>query len=542
MKQVPGGRYRDGIWTCPVSWASVRIVRGIFGDDLKVDDTVAQWLWHEYENRVQVAMADRGKAMDPSLEVQYSHVQGLYPYQGTGSRFLTSAQSSGLFDDPGTGKTVQAIETLEELDAYPALIVCPKTAKPTWRREFSRWAPHRDVVAVDGGAGQRRKLLEEEHDVYIVSWDGLRIHSRLASYGSVRLSDEEKKPKELNRHWAAVVADEAHRAISPKAKQTRALWAVGATADHRFPLTGTPINDSPADFWSLLHFISPEEWPSRSKYIDRYCAVSTNMWGSIDIYGLKPSTEAEFHQLTETRFLRRPKALVLPWLPDKTYETWDVEMLPAQARAYKQFEKDMVADLESGTGLALDNLSLSTRLVQLASATLDVTEDGGLRMTKPSSKIDALMDLLEDMNDEPLVVFAASRQLIELASTALSEKDISHSMIVGGQSELAREGAELDFMAGRVRAILMTFGAGSESITLTRADTICRLQRSWSFRENKQSEDRIHRPGLDSNKALIIDFVAPGTVESEQQLAALDEKAARMEEIVRDRRALLKLS
>jgi SNF2 family DNA or RNA helicase len=173
---------------------------------------------------------------------------------------------------------------------------------------------------------------------------------------------------------------------------------------------------------------------------------------------------------------------------------------------------------------------------------MDLNEEGKLRMVRPSPKVDALIELLEDMNGEPLIVFAASRQLIELASETLWEHDVVHNKIVGGMSDAARGAAELDFQEGRVRAILMTYGAGSESITLTRADTICRMQRSWAHRENLQAIDRFHRPGQESDKCLIVDFVTPGTVEDDQQMASLEEKAERMEEIVRDRRALLRKS
>ena len=130
-----------------------------------------------------------------------------------------------LTDDMGTGKSVQAIELLEQDNMYPALIVCPKSAKGGWRREFAKWAPHRDVVAVNGTAPQRKKILSVPHDVYIMTWESLRYHSRLAPHGSIRLKrcvdcgggDPTVKPavcekhlKELNlMEFHAVVADEA---------------------------------------------------------------------------------------------------------------------------------------------------------------------------------------------------------------------------------------------------------------------------------------------------------------------------------------------
>lgn len=163
MKEIPGAKFRDGHWTAPISWPTCAVVNKIL-TDVQFSNDVHAWLWTEHRTRIEPALTARKLAMDPSESVP-SAVEGLYPYQTTGSAFLANAGAAGCFDDPGTGKTVQAITALEELpDAYPVLVVCPKTAKATWSREFARWAPHRDVVRIDGGAGLRRKLLEEEHD------------------------------------------------------------------------------------------------------------------------------------------------------------------------------------------------------------------------------------------------------------------------------------------------------------------------------------------------------------------------------------------
>jgi SNF2 family DNA or RNA helicase len=496
------------------------------------------WLWDEYEDRIEPATEAHDWAMNPRNDADGNEL--LYPYQRTGTLFLLEAlNGAALTDEPGTGKTAHAIELLEQDDLYPALIVMPKSAKSGWLREFQKWAPHRDVVSVNGSAVQRRKLLEETHDVFFITWESLRIHSRLAPYGSVRLTAEERVPKELNRHWGAVVADEAHRGVDPKAKQTRALWAVGANADYRLALTGTPIANSPADFWSILHFIAPHEWPSKTKFIERYCLQMYNASGYLDVTGLQSNHAEEFHSLVKVRHLRRPKELVLPWLPTKVYETIDVEMTTPQKKAYRELQKSLIADVDGGTVLTLDPLSLLTRLTQAACATLSI-DDGKVVLSNPSSKVDALVELMKDMGDDPIVVFALSRQLIELAATRLEKEKISFSKIVGGQSDLVRFSEENAFYDGTSRAILLTLGAGSEALTLTRASTTCFMQRSWSMVQNKQAEDRTHRPGQDAEKVLIIDMVAPDTVE-ESQWSVLQGKSGMLEEITQDRQAMLRV-
>ncbi len=539
VHELPGYRYHNQVTTCAVSWPALKILHDLFPDRLDIGDALSEWAWSESFERVEPATAAHDWAMDPRNDADGN--PAMYPYQRTGSLFLLEAfDGAALTDEMGTGKTVQTIELLEQEELYPALIVCPKSAKTGWRREFAKWAPKRDVVMVNGTATQRRKLLEEEHDVYCVTWESLRTHSRLAPYGSVRLNEDEKTPKELNRHWAAVVADEAHRGIDPKAKQTRALWAIGADAEYRAALTGTPIANSPADFWSILHFVAPHEWPSKQKFIDRYCLTMYNAWGGLDITGLRHEHKEEFHSLVKTRHLRRPKDLVLPWLPAKVYETIDVEMSPTQKKAYNSLKKDLIADVENGTVLALDPLSLLTRLTQAACATLSLDEDGKVVMQNPSSKVDALVELLSDMGDDPLVVFAQSRQLIELAAQRLDKEKIPYSKIVGGQSDLVRESEENAFHEGVSRVIMATLSAGSEALTLTEASTVCFMQRSWSMIQNAQAEDRVHRPGQEASKVLIIDMITPDTVE-EDQLAVLQDKSGMLAEITQDRQAMLRV-
>ena len=548
VREIPGVKHIDDRWQVPVSWPTLITMRSIFGDRLDIGPTLADWAWFDYEHRVQLVASARERAFDPEAKsvLDFPGQPDLYPFQRTGVEFMLVSRGCILADEMGTGKTAQAIAAIDhrlhrpdgaEMD--PILVIAPKSAKAGWIREFKRWAPHFNVVSVGGSAARRRKALEEEADVLVVHWDALRLHSRLARYGSVRLLPGENVPKELNRPWAAVIADEAHRALNPKAKQTRALWAIGDSAEVRYALTGTP-GITPDQLWALLRFVAPSEWPSKSHFVDRYCLTMPNVYGGTEILGLNPAHKDEFHSLIDLRLLRRPKKLVLPWLPPKVYERRDVEMSPKQAKAYKQFKEGMMADLDNGIGVALDPLSVLGRLTQLASSCATINDEGKIRLCAPSTKVDALVELLEDLGPaEPLVVFAFSSQLINLAAERLTKEKIPHAMIIGGMTEIARWTAEQDFQEGRVRVLLMTFGAGSESLTLTRAKYICYLQRSWKYEHNVQADDRIHRAGQMADHVTYIDLVAPDTVEEAMQWA-LTQNERTFQEIVRDKETLRK--
>lgn len=371
----------------------------------------------------------------------------------------------------------------------------------------------------------------------------------------------ERCPRDLNEiPWTTIFADEAHRAKEPTAKQTRALWALRTDATKiRFPLTGTPIADTPDDYWSLLHFIDEKAWPVRSKWVDRYCLQSFNPFGGMNIVGLKPETRNEFFASTDPYIRRMPKSLVLSQLPPKVYTTRHVDMSPKQQRAYAAMKKDMIARLDdTGAGerlVAPDPLVQLTRLSQFASSYAELVEvevrdpatglmvvKTEVRLTDPSNKVDELVEILEEVRGKPIGVFAQSRQLIELASKRLEKLGIRHGLIVGGQTVGERQYSIDRFQRGELPAVLATVGAGGVGITLTRADTCVFMQRSWSMIENAQAEDRFHRIGSEIHESIqIIDLISPGTIEETQRLS-LSAKGDRMQEVTRDadilRRAL----
>lgn len=464
----------------------------------------------------------------------------LWPHQRTGADFLVASQGAILEDVMGLGKSATMITALEAQEAYPALVVCPNSVKRVWVDQYATWAPHRKVVMIHGGAGQRRKQLEEEADVYVINWEGLRTHSRIGGYGSIKLSDAEKVPKELNRPWEAVVADEAHRALKPKAKQTRALWAVGASSKLRYAMTGTPIDGHTESLWSLLHFVAPDEWPSRTKFIDRYCLMSWNTFGGLEVIGLQPTKAEELHRLIAPRTLRRPKA----WLnlPEKLPPiTRYAELTPKQRKAYKEFEKEYVAEVDGGMVMSFSPMTAAGRLNQLSSASFEVNEDGETKMCLPSNKIEVLLEVLEELGDAPAVVFMASAQLLRLTAQKLIDEKITVSCVVGGQNEYERQSQIDAFTEGLNRVILITYGAGSEGLDglQKQCSTQIFLQRSWSMIENVQAGDRLHRGGQ-TDPVTSIDIVAPETVE-ESQVLAVQSKGDRLEEIVQDHGALRKM-
>jgi SNF2 family DNA or RNA helicase len=572
-KSLPGASFDGSIskWKVPVSWSACLALRSTFKDELVLGDALRAWASNERAVRIDPAMALR------DLEVLPDDVTGnedLFPHQRAGVKYLATAKRALLADEPGLGKTAQAIRGLKEIQengesVFPAMIVCPNTLKKNWQREFKRWWPEVKVQVISGTATQRRKQFDEQADIYVINWESLRTHSRLAPYGAIALArckackghDDrvtetrcEVHERELNRiDFKAVVADEMHRSKDPKSKQSRALFAASGNAEIRFALTGTPVANNVLDMWAILHWISPREFPTKSKWIDRMVDTMLNAFGGMMVLGLKPHMEDEFHKTVDPMMRRMLKARVLPWLPEIMNERRDVEMSTKQKKAYEQMRDNMIALLEGSSGgaetlVAPSVLTQTTRLLQFASSYAEITADektGEPRATlsAPSCKVDALMDDIKngDFGDDSVAVCAVSRQLLELLSEELDKAKIPHGMITGAQNEEERQQSIDDFQSGRTKWILFTDKAGGVGVTLTAARRLVMLQRPWSLVDHKQALDRVHRIGSEIHDSVVImDYVTEGTLE-ERVIQVLETKADNFEQIVRDKSKLLEL-
>ena len=565
VKGLPGSSWaaKEQVWRVPLSWSSCLALRNTFGESLVVGDALNEWAVNERSSRIDPAMTLR------ELE-EHEGDEDLFPHQRAGVAFLSVAKRALLADEPGLGKTAQAIRALKRMkeqgeDVFPALVVCPSTLKSNWEREFARWWPEVNVQVVRGTADKRRKQLLSESDVYVLNWESLRGHSRLSPYGSIALArcvacgghDEkvsenrcEVHIRELNEvDFKSVIADEIHRSKDPKSKQTRALWSATGNAEIRFALTGTPIANNVLDLWPILHWLSPANWPSKTKWTDRMVNLMINAFGAPLVLGLKPEREEEFRQTVNPYMRRMLKQRVLPWLPEVIHDRRDVEMPAKQKKAYEQMRDLMITQLEDGEILTAPGVLTQTlRLVQFANsyATLETDEATGeprVRLAEPSCKVDSLMADIGngDFEGESVAVCAVSRQLIELLSEAMTKAKIPHGLITGAQGELERQEAIDNFQAGRIKWILFTAQAGGVGVTLTAARRLIMLQRPWSLVDYKQALDRVHRIGSEIHDSIVVtDYITEASIE-DRIIKVLEQKSENFEEVVQDKAQLLSM-
>jgi SNF2 family DNA or RNA helicase len=545
-------------------------MRATFKDELQIGPLLNDWATNELTTRIQPTLALRD-----CTEYPYGDPD-LYWWQRSGAQFIAYGKRALIADDPGAGKTCTTIRGLAALqesgtNVFPILVVCPTAVKQSWAREFEHWWPGVTVQVVKGTVTQRRKQLATPAHVYVMNIESVRTHSRLAPYGStgmkkcIRHGGEDPKvtettcqvhDKELNKmNFGAVVLDEAHRCKDGKALQTRAIKAAAGDAQVRVALTGTPTANDVTDLWSILNFLHPDEFRSKTRWIDRYVETMQDAFGGYIVLGVKAEARAEFDGMLGPYMRRMSEDVILTFLPPIVYERRDCEMSPKQAKAYKAMKEDMIADLEDGgTLFAGSPMTQSARLIQFASAyaeveTVEETDEFGFPkikqkaiLTDPSAKLDAFMEDVESFGHESVAVMAVSRQLLELLSARLTKAKIPHGMVTGAQSEDERQEAIDLFQAGKIKFILFTAAAGGTGVTLTKARFLARLQIPFSFVDYKQTLRRVRRIGSEKlhENIIVIDYVTTDTLD-EHVFEVVAKKEENFEDVVKDRDSVLRM-
>lgn len=411
--------------------------------------------------------------------------------------------------DMGTGKTYMTMGELAKVGlTHNVLIVCPNSVKAVWEDAIKAWFPKREYLTLSGST--KRRIDYYGTGFLIVNWEALRLLPELAKID-----------------WDFVIADEAHKAKNRKAKMTRALKRIKAT--YKRALTGTPMINRPDELWSILNWLYPGKFRSYWWFYEEFVDYYTDDYGYRHVLG--PKNIERLHALLTPIMIRYRKQDVLPELPDKYYTTIRVDLDAKQRRAYDAMKRDSLAWLEQ---LPEDQplpaptvLAQLTRLRQFASAYCEIYDPKleydtanskhwttPVRMTEPSTKLDAMMEILSD-TDEPVVIFSQFKQLIKLAFARLNNTPGpfgSNCMFTGDTPERERGEMIKEFQEGKVRIFLVTTQAGGVGITLHRASTAIFLDKTWSPATNLQAEDRLHRIGQ-ANAVQIISIEANDTVD-----------------------------
>lgn len=459
--------------------------------------------------------------------------RGLRPYQ---VEFLTEKvayfKHTSTFDEMGLGKTVQCIAAdavrrkMRPKRTNKTLVVAPLTGViDQWVTEFNKWQPQLVVRRIN--PKKRYDLFAEEADVYIIHPEGLRLEKEIL--------------KELE--WRHFIFDECHRVKNRRAKTTEAAKEVGKSAEFRTGASGTPEENRPDELWSIFEWMYPNKatrveadlghWTQKLlnsywRFYDRFIDYYEDENGYDHVKGTK--NEEELRKLFGPLYIRRLKSDVAKDLPPKQYTKIEVELPPKQRRPYDEMKGQLLAWVgEKQNQPLIANIAIA-QMVRLQQFTLgygeivpktitrkngDVETVNELRLQEPSVKLDAMMDLLEDLGNAQAIVFSTSKQAINMAKIRLDNAKIPTSIITGDITDAIRRKHISDFQEGKTRVLVSTIRAGGVGMNLQNASNVIFLDRDWSPAKNMQAEDRSHRMGQ-KNPVNIYDIIAKKTIDQKK--------------------------
>ncbi len=446
-------------------------------------------------------MALTDKILNPS-RTEYVLPEGilaeLRPYQFTGYKWLKTLADNDLggilADDMGLGKTLQSIvyiaSGVKERKTH-SLIVCPTSLIYNWLDEIENFAPFVKALVISGAPAERQEAIEkyEAYDVLITSYPLIRRD--IGAYEKIEFD--------------TVFIDEAQFIKNDSSLNAKSVKRI--RAEHRFALTGTPIENSLSELWSIFDFIMPEYLNSHSKFVETYEKPI-----------LKEDQKAltDLHQHIEPFILRRMKKDVLTELPDKYETKMLTDMSEGQKLVYLSYLENIRSELhseieENGVEKSrMKILAALTRLRQICChpSTFIENYQGG------SGKLELLMEVIPEAiaNDHRILVFSQFTSMLRIIEGELKELDIPYFYLEGSTPTEDRNDYVKRFNAGEGKVFLISLKAGGTGLNLTGADTVIHYDPWWNPAVEDQATDRAYRIGQ-QNKVHVMKLITKGTIE-----------------------------
>jgi superfamily II DNA or RNA helicase len=442
-------------------------------------------------------------------------------YQKVGYRWLRTLDFLNfggiLADDMGLGKTLQVLALLqayreENPSPAPSVVVCPASLVLNWASEAARFTPELKTAALTGPASERAAMIAAagEVDLLITSYDQLK-------------RDIERY---LNLDFAYIVLDEAQFI---KNQNTLSAKSVKCLRGHtRLALTGTPIENTLAELWSIFDYLMPG-------YLKSYHHFRVKYESRIVKQGDNQAAE-QLRALVQPFILRRLKQDVLQELPEKTESNLLVSLGETQQKIYisalaqaREELADKLAAAAPGQGRIVV-LAALTRMRQICCDPALVYADykGG------SAKLDAALELIESciQSGHRILLFSQFTSMLRLIEARLQTHKIDYYTLEGSTPPSERLTLVNAFNHGGTPVFLISLKAGGTGLNLTGADVVIHFDPWWNISAQNQATDRAHRIGQ-TNPVQVFKMIAQGTVE-ERILQLQEKKAALAEAVIRE--------
>jgi superfamily II DNA or RNA helicase len=448
---------------------------------------------------------DFGMAVAEEMSPPLDLPDFLRPYQCDGVRWMVRLSGLGmggvLADDMGLGKTLQTLTYLSLMGGR-SLVVCPSSLVENWAAEANKWFPGMKVACY---VGSGREGLAEV-DLVITSYAILRIDAD-------RFRAEQ---------FQVAVIDEAQAIKNPEAQITKVVHNL--RAEHRFALSGTPVENSLQDLWSIMAFAFPGYLGPRKVFIDRFEKPLRT--------GSDPALARRLSRKLKPVVLRRLKSEVASDLPDRIELTRYCELTTKQKSIYQQILHESRNQIDAAADGQKRMVAL-TALLRLRQVCCDLRLLPHLEVSNQEAgvKLAEFESLVEEAvaGGHRVLVFSQFVQLLQGIVPILIEKQWDYCYLDGATK---RRGEVVErFQEGKAPVFLISLKAGGVGLNLTAADTVIHLDPWWNPAVEAQATDRAHRIG---QKKVVTSYklITRGTVE--EKIIALQEEKKKLLEAVLD--------
>ena len=428
---------------------------------------------------------------DADYEVAKTVRANLRSYQKTGYRWLRTMANYGfggiLADDMGLGKTLQVVtliasekaEAVETVEMKPSLVVCPTSLTLNWESEIAKFAPDLKTLVLMGSVDERKALMDEamNYDVVITSYELLKRD--IENYDELE--------------FRFCIADEAQYIKNANTLNAKALKMI--KSEVQFALTGTPIENSLAELWSIFDFIMPG-------YLFTYTHFKRDFETPI-VKSQDEVTTARLKKMIAPFIMRRLKKDVLKELPDKTETVIYNTMEDMQRKLYTAHLAEAKQEIEQelktrGAGRShIKMLALLTRLRQLCCHPALYLQD----YNEGSGKLAQCMELVRDSVEagHKILIFSQFTSMLDLIGKSLSQEGMDYFMLTGATKAEERIRLVNEFNNSEIPIFLISLKAGGTGLNLTGADVVIHYDPWWNLSSQNQATDRAYRIGQKNN-------------------------------------------
>ena len=478
VKRIPGRKFDSklNMWVIPKNFYPP----GKYTQKAYVD-IFANWaVKYGYEKSVQkgaqASRPDVHYTLPPMPELISPHGLKIepFPYQKQGIAYALQKKRCFFGDQPGLGKTLQAIGTSFIAKTWPVLVICPASLKINWQREWKKFTGKDAIILDDRNKNNWHRYYEMGCcDVFITNYESLKKFFVEDFAGGVTRSIKLKPVASL---FKCVIIDESHRCKSSKTQQSKICYKLCQGKEYRFLLTGTPSINGPGDLIQQLKIMN------RLDDFGGYKSFEANF-----MQGPRQASNLEMlnWRLWNTGFFRREKAKVLDQLPDKMRQVVNVDI--TNRKEYQDAEHDLISYLTAYENADDERLRRAERgkvMVQMQK----------LRQIAARGKISAAVEFIQDIIDsgEKLIVFAFLKEVVQEIKKVFPNA----VTIVGDNTSQERQDAVDRFQNDpKCNLIICNYKSAGVGLTLTASSRVAFVEFPWTFADCEQAEDRAHRIG-----------------------------------------------